>query len=159
QPTRALQLEAYGHPLIALPLAPRPIPINVYEVTPTGQVGAEVYTSLRAKRCSNSCILFRAGDASQEPLCSTVYRFGPNRPPRIMLHGEASSPSEASSSSSSPTLDSQSGHEETFEVVDRGCTTRAQVIRTHLGPFVWRYAGRKERQAESADSLLVLERI
>jgi hypothetical protein len=50
-------------------------------------------------------------------------------------------------------------HEEEFEVLGRGCTTRAQTIRTHLGTFVWRYASRAERCAQGADSLLVLDKV
>lgn len=50
-------------------------------------------------------------------------------------------------------------YEEGFEVVSKGFTTRAQVFRTHLGTFQWRYAGRKERKAAQADNLMVLDRI
>ncbi|KAI9158434.1 hypothetical protein HJFPF1_06429 [Paramyrothecium foliicola] len=153
QVTRALQIEAVGHRLISLPVPPRPFPINVYEILPEGTVGSQTYTSLRASRCSGNSILIRADDESQTPLCSTTYRFGPGRSPRIKLHG-ATTPSAGSDlSAASP------AHEEEFEVRDRGYTTRAQVIRTHLGTFMWRYADRDERRAHGADSLLVLEKL
>lgn len=50
-------------------------------------------------------------------------------------------------------------YEEEFEVVNKGFTTRAQVFRTHLGTFQWRYAGREERKAAGANNLMVLDRI
>lgn len=151
--TRVLQIEAAGHPLVALPIPPRPYPIMVHEVLPGGEIGPQVFTSLRATRCSGNSVLIRADDSSETSLCTTTYRFGPNRPPRISLHGAASMSSNATSS------DQVSIHEEEFEVVGRGCTTRSQIIRTHLGTFTWRYANRDERRVDVADSLLVLEKI
>lgn len=137
-PTKSFQLEAVGQPLIAFPFAMRPIPLPVFEVTSDGSVGNLVYESLRKTRHSGSCVLVRA-DGSESPVCSTTYRFGPGRPPRMVLH------------------DMQDREE--FEVNNKSLASRSQIIRTHLGTFEWRYSSRKERKAENADSLLVLEKI
>jgi hypothetical protein len=162
--TRTLQIEALGHRLFSLPLPPKPLPIAVFEVLPGGVVGSQVYTSIRASRCSGNSVLVRADEASETALCSTTYRFGPCRPPRIKLHAAASlpspSPSPAPAVPVAPASPEESfAHEEEFEVLGRGCTTRAQTIRTHLGTFVWRYASRAERRALDADNLLVLDKI
>ncbi|KAM4059973.1 hypothetical protein HRG_002409 [Hirsutella rhossiliensis] len=140
--THVFQVETHGHPLFALPISPRPDPILVYSVLPTGEIGPEVYQSLREKRNSGSCTLVRAGDGGQGqmPVCNTAYRFGPYRPPKIRLLGDVA-------------------HDQDFEVHDKACHTRAQVIRTHLGTFRWRYASRAECKAIGASSLLVLDLI
>ncbi|KAL6891340.1 hypothetical protein HDV57DRAFT_513762 [Trichoderma longibrachiatum] len=141
--TKAFQIESQGHPLIALPTPPRPVSIPIYNVDVTsGQVTSLAYESIRLLRCSGNSILVRAGDSEDNPVCRTTYRWGPGRPPRIQLTGTVSS-----------------YHEEEFEVVNKGLATRAQVFRTHLGTFSWRYAGRGERRAAGANSLLVLDRI
>ncbi|KAF4510815.1 hypothetical protein G6O67_002678 [Ophiocordyceps sinensis] len=138
--THVFQVDTEGHPLFALPTSPRPDPVHVYSVLPTGEIGPEVYQSIREKRNSGSCTLVRAGHGgqSQAPVCSTTYRFGPYRPPKMRLLGDVT-------------------REEDFEVRGRGCHTRAQNIRTHLGTFQWRYASRSERKAVGASSLLVLD--
>ena len=136
--TKSLQIESAGHPLIALPICLRPTPTPVYSVTPSGQIGELAYESLRTKKHSGNSILVRAGGDSEAPICSTTYRFGPGRPPRLCLHGLRET-------------------EEEYEVLNKGCTTRAQTIRTHLGTFEWRYATRQERKIEGADSLLILD--
>ena len=42
-PTITYQIETKGHPLIALPLPPKPVPIPVYALTPSGQAAEKVY--------------------------------------------------------------------------------------------------------------------
>ncbi|EFY96810.1 hypothetical protein MAA_07623 [Metarhizium robertsii ARSEF 23] len=39
RPTHTYQVESEGHPLLALPLAPRPSPIGVFAVQPDGSLG------------------------------------------------------------------------------------------------------------------------
>ncbi|PNY26987.1 Sterol uptake control protein 2 [Tolypocladium capitatum] len=137
--THIFQIKTHGHPLIALPVPPKPLPIRVYSVLSTGEVGPLAYESLRETCRSGNCVLVRAGDNSAaSALCSTTYRFGPYRPPKVQLMGEVAC-------------------EEDFEVVSKGCHTRAQNIRTRLGTFQWRYAGRAERKAIGANSLVVLD--
>ncbi|KAL3960055.1 hypothetical protein ACCO45_005172 [Purpureocillium lilacinum] len=138
--TAAFQIDTQGLPLIALPFPTKPVPIPVYSVLPDGAVGPLAYESLRTTRGSGSCVLVRAGDepTDERILCSTTYRFGPNRPPRIELLGDVAC-------------------DEVYEVHNWGCHTRAQDMRTHLGTFQWRYASRAERKAAGANSLLVLD--
>ncbi|KHO01980.1 uncharacterized protein MAM_00981 [Metarhizium album ARSEF 1941] len=142
RPTHTYQIEARGRPLVALPLAPRASAIDIVAVLPDGSLGPLAYRSLRRARCSGDSVLVRADDplAREEPLCSTTYRFGPGRPPRIRLQGEVA-------------------HEEELEVTGGGLHTRAQNMRTHLGTFQWRYASRRERRAAGASSLLVMEEV
>lgn len=144
RPTHTYQVESSGHPLLALPLAPRPSPIGVFAVQPDGSLGPLAYQSLRHARCSGDSVLVRADDPlALAPLCSTTYRFGPGRPPRIQLQGELA----------------RRGGGEAFEVAGEGVCTRAHTVRTHLGTLRWRYAGRRETKAAGASSLLVLERV
>lgn len=144
RPTHTYQVESEGHPLLALPLAPRPSPIGVFAVRPDGSLGPLAYQSLRHARCSGDSVLVRADDPlALAPLCSTTYRFGPGRPPRIQLQGELA----------------RRGGGEAFDVAGEGVCTRAHSVRTHLGTLRWRYAGRRETRAAGASSLLVLERV
>ncbi|KAL7937418.1 hypothetical protein V8C35DRAFT_331207 [Trichoderma chlorosporum] len=139
--TKALQIETRGHPLIALPIRPRPVPIPVYNVDLASDTTADLaYQSLQPLRYSGNCTLVRAGDSEEHPICRTTYRFGPGKPPKMELTGALA-------------------HDEEFEVVNKGLTTRSQVLRTHLGTFQWRYAGREERKAAGANCLMVLDRI
>lgn len=139
--TKALQVEARGHPLVAFPSYPRQVPIAIYNVdSSSGAVTHLAYQSIRPVRRSGNSLLIRAGDSEDDPVCRTTYQFGPGRPPKMELAGVAA-------------------HGEAFEVVNKGLTTRAQVLRTHLGTFQWRYAGREERRAAGANNLLVLDRI
>ncbi|KAL7805862.1 hypothetical protein V8C26DRAFT_358637 [Trichoderma gracile] len=139
--TKAFQIESQGHPLIALPTPPRPVSIPIYNVdVASGQVAHLAYESFRLQRCSGNSILVRTGDSEEDPICRTTYRWGPGRPPKMQLTGALS-------------------YDEEFEVVNKGLTTRAQVFRTHLGTFSWRYAAKGERKAAGANSLLVLDRI
>ncbi|PNP39052.1 hypothetical protein TGAM01_v205350 [Trichoderma gamsii] len=139
--TKAFQIEARGHPLLAFPHSPRRTPISIYHVDlSTGIAKDLAYQSLRPIRGSGNSNLIRAGDSENDPICRTTYRFGPGKPPKLELCGLMA-------------------YEEEFEVVNKGLTTRAQVFRTHLGTFQWRYAGREERKAAGADNLMVLDRI
>ncbi|KAK1245365.1 hypothetical protein MKX08_004994 [Trichoderma sp. CBMAI-0020] len=139
--TKALQIEARGHPLLAFPHSPRRTPIPIYNVDLSTGIATDLaYQSLRPIRGSGNSNLIRAGDSENDPICRTTYRFGPGKPPKLELCGLMA-------------------YEEEFEVVNKGFTTRAQVFRTHLGTFQWRYAGREERKAAGADNLMVLDRI
>jgi hypothetical protein len=141
QSTHTYQVESTGHPLIALPLAPRPDPIGIFAVQPNGETGPLVYQSLRQVRCSGNSVLVRADDDyAEEPLSSITYRFGPGRAPKMQLLGEVAQPEE-------------------FQMTGKGIHTRAQNIRTHLGTFQWRYASKRERKAIGASSLLVMDQI
>lgn len=146
-PTLSYQIETKGHPLIALPLPPKPVPIPVYAVTPSGEPAEKIYECIRPTRGSGSCLLYHAPTSTEVPACTTTYRFGPGRPPKIRLLDPRN-----------PEAGPASGDEE-FEIAGRGCATRAVSIRTHLGTFQWRYANKAERKAAGADSLVVMERI
>jgi hypothetical protein len=139
--TKAFQIEARGHPLLAFPHSPRRTPIPIYNVDLSTGIPTDLaFQSLRPTRGSGNSNLIRAGDSENDPICRTTYRFGPGKPPKLELCGYMA-------------------YEEEFEVVNKGFTTRAQVFRTHLGTFQWRYAGREERKAAGADNLMVLDRI
>lgn len=139
-PTKHFQIQTRGVPLVALPLPPKPDPIHIFSVTPAGEMKDDeqlAYVSVRPKRGSGNCSLYR-GDGSQEaPLCNTFYRFGPGKHPKLQL----------------------CRYGEDFEVVPKGHLTRSQVMRTPLGTFEWRYAKKMERRAGNASSLLVLDRV
>lgn len=153
QATLSYQVENNGLPMIALPLPPRSYPIPVYAVTPDGAVAEKVYESIRPARSSGNCILYNVATNSCPPVSATTYRFGPGRAPKIRLLGPNADISKLGT-------DAPLGlDEEEFEVIGRGCTTRAVTIRTHLGTFQWRYAKKAERKAVGADSLLVLDQV
>lgn len=167
-PTRSFAIETVGHPLIALPFPPKPIPIPVYALSGTGQIGETVYKSMRdVATHSNSCVLVRAEDNS--PACVTTYRFGPGRAPRIQLLGSyspAASNSFPGTVTTSEDVAQILGAElpsktEAIHVTSDGYHTRSQTMRTPLGTFRWRYGTRTERReaTPSATSLLVLEQI
>ncbi|KFH48789.1 hypothetical protein ACRE_005010 [Hapsidospora chrysogenum ATCC 11550] len=156
-PTLSYQIETKGHPLIALPLPPEPVPIPVYAVTPSGEPAEKVYECIRPSRGSGSCLLYHVPTSIEVPVCMTTYRFGPGRPPKIRLV-DPRSPEVGSSLDTGTSAGPASGEEE-FEIVGRGCATRAVFIRTHLGTFQWRYANKAERKAVGADSLVIMERI
>ncbi|KAL4730284.1 hypothetical protein ACLX1H_002317 [Fusarium chlamydosporum] len=148
-PTKQLQIQAPGFPLISLPLPPQPDPIYIFNVAPTGNIAEAEYVSIRPARNSGSCFLARANDHAQKPLCSTTYRFGPGKPPKIRFETET-------------TQDRQA---EEIEISCKGVLTRSVVMRTHLGTFEWRYGSRAERRAaqtsvgEEVDSLLILDQV
>jgi hypothetical protein len=137
RPTTAFQIESPGHRLFSLPLPPKPDPIPIYAASlDTNTIGNLVYESLRQTRRSGDCTLVAANDTTKTPLCTTTYRFGCGRAPRMQLYNA-----------------------DEFEVTNKGFATRATVLRTHLGTYEWRYANRQERKVIGAHSLLVLERV
>ncbi|KAG8674356.1 hypothetical protein FPOAC2_00370 [Fusarium poae] len=148
-PTKQLQIQASGLPLIRLPLPPQPDPIYIFNVAPTGGIEEAEYVSVRPARNSGSCFLARANDCSQKPLCTTTYRFGPGKPPKIRLEAEIS----------------QNRQTEDIEISCKGVLTRSVIMRTHLGTFEWRYSSRAERRAaqasvgEQVDCLLILDQV
>ncbi|GKT98211.1 hypothetical protein FLAG1_00934 [Fusarium langsethiae] len=148
-PTKQLQIQASGFPLISLPLPPQPDPIYIFNVTPTGDIEEAEYISVRPSRNSGSCFLARANDYAQTPLCTTTYRFGPGKPPKIRLGTEVP----------------QNRQAEDIEISCKGALTRSVVMRTHLGTFEWRYSSRAERRAaqasvgEQVDCLLILDQV
>lgn len=139
-PTKSLQIEARGHAPLRAPFCVATDPMPIFEVKHDGRIGDIAFQSIRPKRHSGDSMLIRGGEAGfdQAPICTTTYRFGPGRPPRLMLHGMGNA-------------------EEEFEFSSKGVFTRSQAIRTHLGTLEWRYASRQERKAIGADSLLILE--
>ncbi|KAF4453592.1 hypothetical protein F53441_3737 [Fusarium austroafricanum] len=149
-PTKQLQIQAAGFPLLSLPFPPRPDPIYVFNVTTTGDLDEAEYVSIRPARNSGSCFLARASDPAQAPLCTTTYRFGPGKPPKMRLIGNGTS---------------QDTNEEEIEISCKGVLTRSTVMRTHLGTFEWRYSSSAERRAaqssvgEEVDCLLVLDQV
>ncbi|KAF9770819.1 hypothetical protein IL306_011577 [Fusarium sp. DS 682] len=148
-PTKQLQIQASGFPLIRLPLPPQPDPIYVFNVATTGELDEAEYVSIRPARNSGSCYLARANDPTQAALCTTTYRFGPGKPPKIRLLGGGP----------------QDGHAEEIEISCKGVLTRSTIMRTHLGTFEWRYSSRSERRAaqavigEEVDCLLILDQV
>ncbi|KAH8177969.1 hypothetical protein LIA77_03051 [Sarocladium implicatum] len=162
-PTRSFHIETAGHPLIALPFPPKPVPIPVYALSGTGQVEEMVYKSMRdVATHSNSCVLVRADDNS--PACVTTYRFGPGRTPKLLLlptQTPVSFPSTVVTSEDvAQALKAEPPSSvEPIQITSDGYHTRSQTMRTSLGTFRWRYATRTERREADADSLLVLEHI
>ncbi|KAJ4271656.1 hypothetical protein NW762_000361 [Fusarium torreyae] len=148
-PTKQLQIQAPGFPLIAFPLPPRPDPIYIFNVAPTGELKEAEYVSVRTARNSGSCFLARANDPVQAPLCTTTYRFGPGKPPKIRLCGDENSQE----------------YTEEIEISCKGVLARSVVMRTHLGTFEWRYSSRAERRAaqtsigEEVNCLLILDQV
>jgi hypothetical protein len=72
---KTFHISALGIPLIRLPHPPKILVTHIY-----ASDGSTAYTSTRAKRCSGSCIL---SSPDRGDLISTIYRFGPGRPPRL----------------------------------------------------------------------------
>lgn len=147
-PTLSLQVENRGVAMVALPLPPRPVPIDVYAVNQDGTLGALAYQSVRQERSSGNSTLHR-GTGNRELLSTSTYRFGPGRPPKIQLCGVEGQQHLA-------------GFNEELAVEGNSPRTRAARIRTHLGTFSWRYASKAERGevgGGNVHSLLVLDRI
>ena len=124
--------------------------ISVYSVE-AGVPQQEKYTSVRPKRESNSCALVRTSDPEQTALISTVYRWGPGRPPRMHIQ-----PSDANVSVDQAINDENIRGEE-IKVKSKSMLSRAQIFDTSFGKFEWHYSSRSERKACDADSLLILE--
>ncbi|KAG9507678.1 hypothetical protein J7337_001232 [Fusarium musae] len=131
-PTKQLQIEAPGFALMRLPLPPQPDPIYAFNVAATGEIDDA-----------------EANDPTQAALCTTTYRFGPGKPPKIRFVGNGS----------------QNGQAEEIEISCKGVLTRSTIMRTHLGTFEWRYSSRAERRSAKASvgedigCLLILDQV
>ncbi|EFQ25219.1 hypothetical protein CGRA01v4_06436 [Colletotrichum graminicola] len=117
------------------------------------ETGELAYTSVRLSRSSNSCALVRGHDTSRS-LISTIYRWGPGRPPRMRVFAGPAGVSvdDAIHNDHLPC--------ELVNVKSRNVFSRTQRFATSFGTFEWRYADRAERKQpeNNADSLLVCER-
>ncbi|EFQ32222.1 uncharacterized protein GLRG_07366 [Colletotrichum graminicola M1.001] len=138
-PTVHFQVETAGKPWLSLPVGTRPDPIPIYRVEAGGSRApgsTPAYVSLRFSRGSNSCHLVRGrdDDASQSPVCTTLYRFGPGKPPILRLPRALVSPP------GEPAADGDLD----VSVMPKSLVSRAQVLETPLGTFQWRYASRRE---------------
>ncbi|KAF9878586.1 hypothetical protein CkaCkLH20_04078 [Colletotrichum karsti] len=154
-PTAQFQIETSGKQWFSLPTGTRPDPIPVFRVEygSWSQYSQPVYTSLRFSRGDSSCHLVRDSDESQTPVCTTLYRFGPGKPPVFRL---PKSPSPSSSGETSPGAAESEGVD--LQIFSKSVTSRTQVLKTPYGTLRWRYASSKERAAvEGADELLVCE--
>ncbi|SPO00309.1 uncharacterized protein DNG_03154 [Cephalotrichum gorgonifer] len=146
--TSELQVQAIGYD-VNQALTGRTLEnITIYRV----ESGEAEYISIRLKKSSNSCALVRASDPRQITQISTIYRFGPGRPPRIRIL-----PYNAGVSVEEALNENVAG--ELVEVKSRSLVSRGQVFDTSLGKFEWRYGTGEEHAACNADSLLVMERI
>jgi hypothetical protein len=125
------------------------------ENIPVYRAGSEEleYTSLRLKRSSNSCALVRGADESSTPLISTIYRWGPGRPPKMrLLPAKTTATVEEAINADSVAC-------EVVDVKSRSILSRTQKLETPFGSFEWRYGSRSERKEDhDAASLLVMER-
>ncbi|RYO86557.1 hypothetical protein DL766_003448 [Monosporascus sp. MC13-8B] len=177
RPTVQLQIQTGGKRWLSFPFSCRAEPaIPVFSVAPDGKTvlgddddeGRPLYISLPPGRgsWSGSVRHLVRGDgyyaeAEKEtpgpaPLATTTYRFGPGRPPTVLL-GHPADPERV----------------EAVEVASRSVVSRAVELRTSFGVFAWRYAGSKERKAcvlgvgpdggaaaaAAPDSLLVFEHL
>ncbi|KAJ0158636.1 hypothetical protein CTA2_11170 [Colletotrichum tanaceti] len=172
-PTAHFQIETLGKQWLSLPVGTRPDPIPVHRVEAgSWDPGSlPVYVSLRFSRSDNSCHLVRGDDASQTPVCTTLYRFGPGRPPVFRLPESLVSPygPPASPAGEPMQVDDNDGDEDDvvganngkldLPIVSNSLITRAQRLKTPFGTLQWRYASSRERAAavEGADDLLVCE--
>ncbi|GKT49357.1 uncharacterized protein ColSpa_09538 [Colletotrichum spaethianum] len=166
-PTVHFQIETLGKQWLSLPVGTRPDPIPVYRVEAGSWAPASTpaYVSLRFARSDNSCHLVRGDDESQVPVCTTLYRFGPGKPPVFRLPQSLVSPHASPESPASSSSELQHGDDGSREdggldlqIVSKSLTTRTQVLKTPLGTFRWRYASRRERAAVTgADNLLICE--
>ncbi|KAI1745329.1 hypothetical protein F4680DRAFT_99511 [Xylaria scruposa] len=144
-PTKQLQIQTPGKNLISFPTPQRPDPIPIFTLDSQGHLERPLYLSVRPDARSGSCFLTHGDDESQTPLSTTTYRFGPGRPPVVVLGDPAQDPAEGK-------------EEQGFEILDRNLFSRAARFQVpELGSFGWRYANSRERAGAGADSLLVCE--
>lgn len=168
-PTLSLQIQTPGKPWLSLPVPTRPDPIPVFTrsdilggSTSHNSSSDPAYVSHRPKRSSGTSYLISSSTTSpageHNPVSTTTYRFGPNRPAVVRLFDLTSTVKPFSVS----TVDNGKSDEEAnnitaqdaaawdaFELQPRGLLTRAVRFKTRLGTFEWRYASRKERKALS----------
>ncbi|KAE9573814.1 hypothetical protein CGMCC3_g10090 [Colletotrichum fructicola] len=152
-PTVQFQIESSGKHWLSLPRGTRPDPIPVFRVEEgRWNCSTPAYRSLRFSRSDNSCILIRGDDTAQMPVCTTLYRFGPGKPPVFRL------PNENSSLHGSAVVTEICEEDSDLQIRSKSLTSRTQVLKTPCGTFRWRYASRKERAAiDGADTLLICE--
>lgn len=157
-PTKQLQIQTPGKNLLSPPTPQRPDPIPIFAVTPEGALDRPQYLSVRPGRCSGSCILTHGDDEAQAPLTTTTYRFGPGRPPIVVLGDPAKNPAVSAEKVAEGEGCEGQGQGLGFEIQGRSLFSRAvRFAVPGLGSFGWRYAGSKERAGAGADSLLVCE--
>ncbi|KAI8634131.1 hypothetical protein F5Y19DRAFT_200584 [Xylariaceae sp. FL1651] len=155
-PTQQLQIQTPGKRGFSLPTSQRPDPTPIFSLTPEGHLDRPLYLSIRPSARSGSCFLVHGDDASEAPLSTTRYRFGPGRPPVIVLGDPARDP--AISPQEPGEAQGQGQGQQGFEVLGRRLFSRAVRFEVPgLGSFAWRYASSKERASAGADSLLVCE--
>ncbi|RYP50108.1 hypothetical protein DL768_004312 [Monosporascus sp. mg162] len=176
RPTVQLQIQTGGKRWLSSPFpckSDHVIPI--FSVVPDGKTvvgdgdgdeGRPLYLSLKPAKGSGSGSVrhlvrgdecdagAEKGTPDPTPLATTTYRFGPGRPPTVLL-GHPADPERV----------------EAIEVASRSLVSRAVELRTSFGVFAWRYARSKEREAcvlgagpdggaaTAPDSLLVFEHL
>jgi hypothetical protein len=179
RPSRNFQIQTPGKALISLPTPQRPDPIPIYALSPTatattGVTGGNVtytlpeseqqeqpplYLSIRPETCSGSCILVHGDDYNASvPLTTTTYRFGPGKPPIVVLgHGHGHGYGEADGDRGSGGMSGEL-RGDSFPILGRSLFSRAVSFDVPgLGSFGWRYGNKAERAAADADSLLICE--
>ncbi|RYO86293.1 hypothetical protein DL764_009032 [Monosporascus ibericus] len=177
RPTVQLQIHTGGKRWLSSPFSCKSDPaIPIFSVAPDGKTvladghddeGRPLYISLKPTKGSGSGSVrhlvrgdeYGAGGEKEipdpAPLATTTYRFGPGRPPTVLL-GHPADPERV----------------EAIEVASRSLVSRALEMRTSFGVFAWRYARSKEREAcvlgvgpdggaaaAAPDSLLVFEHL
>lgn len=148
-PTQKLRIDAQGHGCVRLPFAPKPDPIPVHDVTHHPDPASPLYVSLRSERNSGTCRLVRGGGGDgDDAACTTTYRFGPGKPPVIRMLADGP-----------PAYEDEGPLGEEVVIEGVGTFTRAQVLRSRLGTFRWRYASSKERKAQDQNSVILLEKL
>lgn len=151
-PTQHLQIQTPGKDLLSSPTPPRPDPIPIFSLTPTGALSRPLYLSIRPQLRSGTCFLAHGDDETQTPLTTTTYRFGPGRPPVVVLGDPAITP--PTSTSTEPEGTGTPG----FEITSRNIFSRAVTFTIpDLGTFTWRYGNSNERAVVNADNLLICE--
>ncbi|KAI0406302.1 hypothetical protein F4802DRAFT_613519 [Xylaria palmicola] len=156
--TRQLQIQTPGKNLISLPTPQPADPIPIFALAPDGRrpEPRPLYLSVRPDPRSGSCFLTRGDDdhdgEARAPLTTTTYRFGPGRPPVVVL-GDPAIPTTAAGEAGIEGV--------SFEIRGRGPFSRAVRFEVPgVGSFGWRHGSRAERTAAGADdvdSLLVCE--
>ncbi|KAI1117541.1 hypothetical protein F5Y14DRAFT_403015 [Nemania sp. NC0429] len=157
-PLKQLQIQTPGKNLLSLPTPQRPDPIPIFTITAEGALGHPQYLSVRPDRRSGSCILTYGDDEARAPLTTTTYKWGPGRPPVVVLGDPAKNPAVGAEQVAEGEGREGQGQEQGIEIHSRSLFSRAVHFAVPgLGSFGWRYAGSKERVGTGADSLLVCE--
>lgn len=149
-PSVQLQIRAIGYNLNTACSAPLHEQITVH----SPDDGALKYTSVRPKRKSNSCALVYGANTDGTPCISTIYRWGPGRPPKMRIFPKDSGTTVEAAIESNDELC------EVVEVSNRRLFSRTQVLKTSFGNYEWRFGSRQEcEEAFGANSLLIMEKI